>query len=392
MDILIKALYGFGGATIVAMLGILLVPVRRWMLKKLALVRSFFRARKQIDRMHQVVSGTGIWLAEPIIRPDVYDSFFADPTPTLTVANLKGGVGKTTAAVNLAAYFAAERDERVLFIDLDFQGSASSMLLTREHRIPKKGEFSKASKIVAGEIKPRHLNDFATPVRSDQMKEAWAIPAYYDLASVENRELVYWLSGKKVEDVRYALSMILSEANKKKQFDRVIIDAPPRLTTATVQALCASTHVLIPTRLDSLSGEAVGSFVREIVDRRELLWPYLKFAGVSGQLVKANISKWRDMRPDEDFGHSELIDQLTVSERAGLASISSSLKRLREEYGNKMPKLSLLPPETFIADRSQIAESAGRSVAFFDIDGELKAMFRKLGQEVEIRMSRDEIY
>src|SRR5262245_51708307 len=70
-----------------------------------------------------------IWLRKPVLKPLLYDSDIQRSIPTVLVANLKGGVGKSTIAVNLAAYFEDVHDERVLVIDLDYQASTSSMLL-----------------------------------------------------------------------------------------------------------------------------------------------------------------------------------------------------------------------------------------------------------------------
>ena len=380
-----------GGAFGLAILTLLRASFRKTIASRFRGVALFFQARKQLNRLYKGVSGDGLWKTEPVQRPKSYAEFFANSFPILTVANLKGGVGKTTTAVNLAAYFVAECNERVLLVDLDFQGSMSSMVLSTEHRVPAVDELSKASKLVSGGIAVSDLKGFATPVRHEQMKTGYAISAYYDLATIENQEMVHWLTGKTREDIRYRLANILHQPEDRRPFDRVIIDAPPRLTTGTIQALCASTHVLIPTILDPLSGEAVGSFVREILDRQKQLWPYLKFAGISGQMVSANISKWRDEHADEDVDDNDVLRKLLSSERAGLAHINTVLKNLKVTYPN-MPRVGLLPPDTFIAKRAPIAESAGTSVAFFDINNELKAMFRKLGREVKIRMEPDEIY
>src|SRR3972149_10867588 len=90
---------------------------------------------------------------------------------------------------------------------------------------------------------------------------AKAIPAYYDLAQVETRLLVRWLLRADGFDLRYVLADLLLSPEVQAAFDRIIIDAPPRLSTAAIQALCASTHLLIPTILDQMSGDAVGTFV-----------------------------------------------------------------------------------------------------------------------------------
>lgn len=369
-----------------ALLALLLKPVRSFFTHRFEGIGTFFNAVARLRRLDTAIESNGIWRTDPVKKPATYADFFNDPLPILTVANLKGGVGKTTTATNLGAYFAAERGERVLLIDLDYQGSMSSMLLARNNRIPAGGSLCIASKLVRGDISASALTDYAKPVRHPPMQSALVIPAYYDLAAVENAVMINWLSAKTHEDARYRLAEILHSKEVRASFDRIIIDAPPRLTTGTIQALCASTHVLVPTVLDGLSGEAVGTFVREILEQRQRLWPNLRFAGISGQLVTANLSTWRDDNPESDDA-DEILLRLTTAEREGIASIKTAIDKLRQEFGPAMPPVRILPPETFIAKRAPIAESAGTSVAFLAVSDDLKAMFRKLGLEVATRMN-----
>jgi cellulose biosynthesis protein BcsQ len=102
---------------------------------------------------------------------------------------------------------------------------------------------------------------------------------------MENREMVRWLIGDEKTDIRYRLAHQLLSSTVLNNFDVILIDAPPRLTTASVQALCASTHVLIPTVLDPLSADdPVGYFGHQLKAHQEL-WPQLKVMGVIGTLT-----------------------------------------------------------------------------------------------------------
>jgi hypothetical protein len=137
------------------------------------------------DGPYGKVEGKGIWLTEPIRRPKGYAGWFARGLPILVVANLKGGLGKTTIAANLAAYFAKEKSKRVLLIDLDFQGSLSSMVLRDDQGLPKEWQDSKAARLISGDKDPNWPSDIAVQVAG---LNVWAIPAYYDVAQAERRK------------------------------------------------------------------------------------------------------------------------------------------------------------------------------------------------------------
>ena len=92
--------------------------------------------RSVIDQvLHDLRLSQGdIWRKKPVLRPPFYSERLKHSKPIMMIANLKGGVGKTTLAANLAAHY-HEHDERVLLIDFDYQGSLSAMVLTRIGRI-----------------------------------------------------------------------------------------------------------------------------------------------------------------------------------------------------------------------------------------------------------------
>ncbi len=372
----------FGGA-----FSLFFRPVRQFFAGIGSRLTSFLQANARLSRVNASVADGSVWMTSPVVRPKGYDAAFMTSVPILAVANLKGGVGKTTVAANLGGYFAVERQERVLLIDLDFQGSLSSMLLTNQFRLPNGASKSMASLVLDGDVKSEHLAAMARPVRHTAMGAAYAIPAYYDLAETETKTMVHWLSKKSSGDCRYSLAELLHHPSIADQFDRIILDAPPRFGAATIQALCAATHVLAPTILDRLSGEAVGAFLDQLERHRATLWPYLKIIGVSPQLVSANMAAVKERDPD--LGPEEMANSLLVPERSGLAEIRKAIERVQLKHGLERPPASILPFETFIAKRAPIASSAGQSVAFLDISSDLKAMFRNLGEDVANRMDRN---
>lgn len=332
--------------------------------------------------------GPGLWLAEPPKFPKNYD-VIKSSIPIYTVANLKGGVGKTTIATGLASYFvnpfdeAGRERERVLLIDLDFQGSLSSMALTTKDRIPGSGKMSRATRLISGECTGVDLVDMHQRVKGLDMlpkgasAEFYAVPAYYDLARAENRLLVEWLLSDGTHDIRYNLAKVLLSDDVQKRYDRIIIDAPPRLTTAHVQALAASTHVIIPTVLDQMSGEAVGSFVEQAIVHAAL-WPNLKIIGVVGSMTE-----WDQDKDLQDY------------EEEGVLAINLALEQKKDAYALYGPATEILPRTTFIPELKALGRAAGTRIGYLSMGSDANSraaadktrrVFNRLGAEI-VRVS-----
>jgi len=250
--------------------------------------------------------GAGVWQTKPIQRPwadDQYRIKLIDSIPIWVFANNKGGVAKTTNACNLAAHYAmlvrsaAPPHKPVLLLDLDYQGSSSSMTASNPDRVPRPTHDSLATKLINGQLEPAQLLSVPMVQDPDMVDDLplRIVPAYYDLALAENRLLIEWLFGETPPDVRYQLARVLHDPVVQSNFSRIIIDAPPRLTTACVQALCAATHVIIPTILDRLSGEAVGSFLGQLETLKSAnVCPHLRYGGIVGYRSGAAVKHVRD--------------------------------------------------------------------------------------------------
>jgi chromosome partitioning protein len=162
----------------------------------------------------------------------------------ITVANQKGGVGKTTSTVNLAVALALH-GSRVLVIDLDPQGNASTGLGVDHHSgIPSVYE------VLLGE---RTLAEVAVSV--DAAPALWCAPATIDLAGAEI-ELVSVVARE--SRLRKAITAF------PEQVDYVFIDCPPSLGLLTVNALVAADEVLIPIQCEYYALEGLGQLLRNI--------------------------------------------------------------------------------------------------------------------------------
>ncbi len=177
----------------------------------------------------------------------------------VSVANQKGGVGKTTSAINLGAALAIE-GERVLLIDLDPQANASAGLGIAVFEIEK----SIYDVVVGG----MPILDVVTSTGVDNL---FIAPANIDLAGAE-LELVSVLS----RELRLAAA--LGEVSRS--YDIVLVDCPPSLGLLTVNALAAADEVLIPVQCEYYALEGLTQLMQNIALVRNSLNPRLCIGGV----------------------------------------------------------------------------------------------------------------
>jgi chromosome partitioning protein len=173
-------------------------------------------------------------------------------TRIITVANQKGGVGKTTTAVNLAAAL-AQSGLRVLVLDIDPQGNASTALA-----IPHHAEVPSVYDVLVGG------NTLAEVIqRCPDVENLWCAPATIDLAGAEI-ELVSLVARE--SRLKRALDTYLEQhsGSDGPELDYVIIDCPPSLGLLTVNAFVAAREVLIPIQCEYYALEGLSQLLRNV--------------------------------------------------------------------------------------------------------------------------------
>jgi chromosome partitioning protein len=177
----------------------------------------------------------------------------------MAVANQKGGVGKSTTAVNIGAYLALA-GARVLVIDLDPQGNASTGL-GLDHRDVEPSIYD----VLTGEAPP------SAAIRATGVANLHVLPSTIDLAGAEV-ELVSAMSRE--TRLRRALESI------DHQYDAILIDCPPSLGLLTVNALAAANELLIPIQCEYYALEGLGQLLRNVELVRANLNPELRIGGI----------------------------------------------------------------------------------------------------------------
>ncbi len=192
-------------------------------------------------------------------------------TRIISIANQKGGVGKTTTAINLSSAL-AKAGKKVLLIDFDSQGNASRGLGFQVTQLP----LTIFDAIT-------NQTDINLVIKSTSLPNLDIVPANLRLASLDT-----YISSHDVSKPFFLLKETLSKI--KESYDFIIIDCPPSLGLLCLNALVASTSVLVPVQCEYFAMEAVASILSSITKIQKDYNPVLKIEGFLLTMYESNTS------------------------------------------------------------------------------------------------------
>jgi chromosome partitioning protein len=261
----------------------------------------------------------------------------------LAVANQKGGVGKTTTAINLGTALAAI-DQNVLVIDFDPQGNASTGL-----GIPPEARLKTAYDALTGGAT---LLEAAVPTAIPRLQ---VVPANSDLVGLESDLVNDPTRPYKLRDALVKLVADLRSRPADKQFNYVLIDCPPSLNLLTLNAMAAAHAVLVPVQCEFFALEGISQLKETIDQIRATLNPGLEIQGVVLTMHDARTSLSKEVADE-----------------------------VRAFFGPKVYE-SVIPRNTRVAE----APSHGKPILLYDYDCAGSQAYIRLATEIIEREKRN---
>ncbi|MBF0243141.1 MAG: ParA family protein [Desulfamplus sp.] len=213
-------------------------------------------------------------------------------TKIITISNQKGGVGKTTTAVNLSAAL-AQKGKKTLIVDCDPQANATTAIRINKSSL----DYS----LYHGLIGEAAISDIIQTTAMDNLMIA---PSDVELIGFE----VEMMAVKGREEI---LKKLLATVNENRQkgdiFDYLIIDCPPSLSLLTLNALTAADSVIIPLQSEFLALEGVGQLIKTIKLIKQSFNPSLKIEGILMTMFDKRTNLSRQVAQDAEGYFKEML-------------------------------------------------------------------------------------
>lgn len=220
----------------------------------------------------------------------------------ISFSNQKGGVGKTTSAINIAAS-AAKKKNKVLLIDLDSQGNATSGV-----GINRKDMKLSTYDVMVGECTAR------AAVIQTQFKNLYLIPSSIDLAGAE-------LELADEEDRNNILKNALADI--KNEYDYIFIDCSPSLGVLTINALNASDGVIIPMTAEYYSLEGLSQLINTLKQIKKISNPNLDLTGILITMYDKRLNLSKQVLSEIEKYYSDKLFKTTIARNVKLSEAPS---------------------------------------------------------------------
>ena len=221
---------------------------------------------------------------------------------TIVIANQKGGVGKTTTAINLSASL-AKLEKKVLVVDMDPQGNTTSGF-----GVDKENTEYSVYDLLLGEC---GIKDAVLP---DVFERLSLLPSHIDLAAAEIE-----LIGK--EEKEFILKKALDQV--KEEYDFIMIDCPPSLNLLTINSMCAGDTVLVPIQCEYYAVEGLSQLMATVRQVKRLYNPNIDLEGVLLTMYDGRLNLTAQVLSEVKKYYGEKVYKTTIPRNVRLSEAPS---------------------------------------------------------------------